>query len=69
MVIVLKIFLVLFIIGWSALGLYLLIHFDRFFGRHRDDPSETAGASSLNITHIASVWFGFFALAVYFLFA
>ncbi|MFT3992045.1 MAG: hypothetical protein QM680_11605 [Luteolibacter sp.] len=69
MIILMKILLVLFLIAWSGFGLYLLIHFDRYFGRHPDDPSESAGACSLNVTHVASVWFGFFALAGYFLFA
>ena len=66
--ILLKIFLVVFLIAWSGLGLWLLVKFDKLFGHHPDDPAESSGARALNATQVGSVWFGFFAVAVYFLF-
>lgn len=67
MIILLKISLTLFLIAWSAFGVWLVVKYDPLFGPHRDDPSETAGARSLGIAHVATIWLGFFALALYFL--
>ncbi len=67
MIYLIKTAVALFIVGWSFFGFWLLVRYDILFGPHRDDPSETGGARSFGVTHVASVWFGFFALAVYFL--
>ena len=67
MIILIKIALVLFLIGWSGLGLWMLVKYDQLFGYHPDDPAESSGASALNVTQVSSVWFGFFAVAFYFL--
>ena len=67
MIILIKISLALFLIGWSGLGLWMLLKYDQLFGYHPDDPAESSGARALNVTHVSSVWFGFFAVAFYFL--
>ena len=67
MIYFIKIALALFLIAWSGLGLWMLVKYDRLFGRHPDDPSESSGGRALNLTQVSSVWFGFFAVAVYFL--
>lgn len=67
MTILLKIFLALFLVGWSGVAMWLLVRYEDIFGWHRDDPSESSGARALNMTQVWSVWFGFFAVAVYFL--
>jgi hypothetical protein len=67
MVILIKISLALFLIGWSGLGLWMLVKYDQLFGYHPDDPAESSGARALNVTQVSSVWFGFFAVAFYFL--
>ena len=59
--------LALFLIGWSGLGLWMLVKYDQLFGYHPDDPAESSGARALNVTQVSSVWFGFFAVAFYFL--
>ncbi len=63
--IIVKIFLALFLIAWSGVGVWMVVKYDRIFGYHPDDPSESSGA--LNVTQVGSVWFGFFATAFYFL--
>ena len=68
MIILLKISLLLFLILWTAIGVWLVIRFGRLFGPHPDDPAETPGARSFGVTHIGIVWFGIFALAGWFLF-
>jgi hypothetical protein len=60
--------LVLFIVFWTAFGVWLVIKYTVLFGPHRDDPAESPGARSFGVTHIGIVWLGAFALAVYFLF-
>ena len=60
--------LVLFLISWSALGVWAMFKYAVIFGPHRDDPAESAGARSYNLTNAGSVWFGALALAFYFLF-
>jgi hypothetical protein len=67
MIILIKISLALFLIGWSGLGLWMLLKYDQLFGYHPDDPAESSGARALNVTQVSSVWFGFFAVAFYFL--
>jgi hypothetical protein len=67
MIILIKISLALFLIGWSGLGLWMLVKYDQLFGYHPDDPAESSGARALNVTQVSSVWFGFFAVAFYFL--
>ena len=67
MILFIKIALALFLVAWSGLGLWMLVKYDRLFGRHPDDPSESSGGRALNLTQVSSVWFGFFAVAVYFL--
>ncbi len=62
-----KIALSLFLLAWLGLGLVLVVKAQSFFGLRRDEPWESPGARSLSVAHIASVWFGFFALGVYFL--
>jgi hypothetical protein len=66
--VLIKLLLVLFLIGWSWLGLWLVLRYARLFGPHPDDPSESPGARSFGVAHIAIVWIGFFALGLYFLF-
>lgn len=67
MIIITKLFLALFLIAWSGVGLWMLVKYDALFGLHKDDPSESSGARALNVTQVTSVWFGFFAVAFYFL--
>jgi hypothetical protein len=45
----------------------MLLKYDQLFGDHPDDPAESSGARALNVTQVSSVWFGFFAVAFYFL--
>lgn len=68
MTILIKTVLALFLIAWSALGVWLLVKYAILFGPHRDDPAETPGARSFGVAHVAAIWVGFFALALYFLF-
>ncbi len=67
MIILIKLALALFLIAWSGVGLWMLVKYDALFGFHKDDPAESSGARALNVTQVASVWFGFFAVAFYFL--
>jgi hypothetical protein len=67
MIYFLKAGLAAFVLGWSIFGVWLIFKYEALFGRDRDDPAETAGARSLGVTHIGLVWFGVFALAIYFL--
>jgi hypothetical protein len=67
MIILIKLVLALFLIVWSGVGLWMLVKYDSLFGFHPDDPAESSGARALNVTQVASVWFGFFAVAFYFL--
>ena len=68
MFVLLKIALALFLIGWSGLGLWIMLKYGQLFGPHRDDPAESSGARALNVTQVASVWFGVWAVTFYFLF-
>lgn len=67
MIILIKLILALFLIVWSGVGLWLMVKYENLFGWHPDDPSESSGARALNMTQVWSVWFGFFAVALYFL--
>ena len=69
MVILTKIILALFLLFWLGFGVWLLIRFERLFGYHPDDPSETSGARTLNLTQVWSVWFGILAVTGYYLFS
>ncbi|WP_411826725.1 hypothetical protein [Luteolibacter sp. AS25] len=66
--IIVNIALVLFLIFWMGVAVWLVVKYENIFGLHPDDPSETDGARTLNMTQVWSCWFGFFAIAVYFLF-
>ena len=67
MIVFLKIGLGIFLIAWSIFGLWMTVKYGQLFGPHHDDPAESSGARALNVTQVASVWFGFFAVAFYFL--
>ena len=58
---------VAFLIGWVALGLWLIIRSGALFGLCDDHRSESPGARSFGVAHIVAVWIGGFALGVYFL--
>ena len=60
--------LVVFILGWTAFGVWMVVKYAVLFGPHRDDPAESSGARALNVTQVASVWFGVWAVTFYFLF-
>lgn len=68
MIILIKIGLALFIIFWLGVAVWLLVKYENIFGLHPDDPAETPGARSLNLTQVWSCWFGILAMAGYFLF-
>ena len=68
MIILIKLAILLFIIVWLGVAAWLLVKYENLFGLHKDDPTETVGARSLNLTQIWSCWFGIFAIAGYFLF-
>jgi hypothetical protein len=67
MIILGKVVLGLFLIFWSGVGVWLMVKYGQLFGPHHDDPAESSGARALNVTQVTSVWFGFFAVAFYFL--
>lgn len=68
MTFLIKLLLVLFLVGWLGLGCWLVLCYAKLFGPHPDDPAESPGARSFGVAHIAIVWIGFLALALYFLF-
>jgi hypothetical protein len=68
MIILIKIAIALFMVFWLGFAVWLLVKYERLFGYHPDDPAETPGARSLNLTQVWSCWFGVFAIAGYFLF-
>jgi hypothetical protein len=68
MIYLLKTLIVLFILGWTALGGWMALKHSALFGPHRDNPSETVGARSFGVAQIWAVWIGVLALAIYFLF-
>jgi len=68
MIILVKIALALFLVFWLGFAMWLLVKYERLFGYHPDDPAETPGARTLNLTQVWSCRFGVFAIAGYFLF-
>ncbi|MEP2775667.1 MAG: hypothetical protein ABJQ29_04310 [Luteolibacter sp.] len=68
LVILTKLLLIAFMVFWLGFGAWLLIRFEGLFGSHPDDPAETPGARSLNLTQVWSCWFGMLAVTGYFLF-
>lgn len=65
--ILLKLLIAAFLVVWTLIGGYLVVKYGALFGPHSDHRAETPGARSFGIAHIAAVWVGAFALAVYFL--
>ena len=55
------------LIAWTWVGYFLVTRFKKFFGPHKDDPSETPGARSFGLAHIVAVWVSAFALLIYFI--
>ena len=68
MPIIIKLLILAFLVGWTWLGGYLVIKYGALFGPNADHRAESPGARSFGIAHIAAVWVGAFALAVWFLF-
>jgi len=68
MIILLKSFIVLFLLAWSGLGIWIVVKAEFVFGQHKNDPHESSGARALSVAQVSSIWFGFFVLAIYFLF-
>ena len=64
---IVKIGIAIFIIVWALLGIWLCVNYNRLFGPHKDDPSETPGARSFGVTHIVAIWIGGMALAIYYI--
>ncbi len=62
-----KFILLIVLILWTWGGLYLIKNFNKIFGPHPDDPSETPGARSYGQTQIWSVWIGMIAIGIYYL--
>ncbi len=62
-----KAFIVLFLLAWSVSGIWLLANGSRIFGSQRG-LHESQAARALSSAQAAAIWFGFFAIAVYFLF-
>lgn len=67
MIILVKLALAAFLIAWTVLGGYLLVKYQVLFGPNHDHRSESPGARSFGVAHIAAVWVGTFALTLYFL--
>ena len=53
MIILIKIALALSLIGWSGLGLWMLVKYNQLFGYLPDDPAESLGARALNVTQVS----------------
>ena len=62
----LKTLLALFLLLWLGIGAWTLVKSEQLFN-NPEDPSETPGSRSLNLTQVASVWLGIFGIGVYFL--
>ena len=67
MPLIIKLLIAAFLVVWTILGGYLVVKYGALFGPNSDHRAETPGARSFGIAHIAAVWIGAFALAVYFL--
>ena len=63
-----KLLILVFLVAWSVLGAWLVAKYELLFGPNPDHGDESPGARSLGIAHIAAVWVGAFALAIWFLF-
>ena len=50
------VFAVICLLLWLWLGVFLVTRWGTLFGADKDNPSETAGARSLGITHIVVIW-------------
>jgi len=59
--------LIIALIIWNYVGYYLVSRFQKLFGAHPDDPSETPGARSFGLAHIVSIYIGIYALLIYFI--
>lgn len=68
MTLLIKLLIVVFLVGWTVLGAWLVAKYGLLFGPNPDHRDETPGARSFGIAHIAAVWVGAFALAMWFLF-
>ncbi|MDB9741849.1 hypothetical protein OAB00_03235 [Akkermansiaceae bacterium] len=68
MLIIIKVLLVAALLAWIYLGFYLVANFNKLFGAHPDDPSETPGARSFGFAHIVTIWIGVLGLLSYFIF-
>ncbi len=66
--VLIKFLIVVFLFGWVALGVWLIVKYGALFGPNPEHRSESPGARSFGIAHIAAVWVGGFALALWFLF-
>jgi hypothetical protein len=55
MMMFIKFFLGIFLISWWGLGLWMLVKYNELFGGHPDDPSESDGARTLNVTQVLNV--------------
>ena len=67
MILLVKLLIAAFLVLWTLIGGYLVVKYGVLFGPHSDHRAETPGARSFGIAHIAAVWVGGFALALYFL--
>jgi len=67
MLIVIKLIIVAFLVGWTVLGGWLIVKYGALFGPHHDHRAETPGARSFGLAHIGAVWVGAFALGIWFL--
>ena len=65
--IIAKTIVVIFIILWCWLGYWIFSNFRKIFGKHKDDPSESAGARSYVIVQISSIWILMLAAFIYLL--
>jgi hypothetical protein len=68
MVFVIKSLIVLFLLAWCGVGVWIVVKAEWVFGQHRNDPHESPGARALSVAQVSAIWFGVFAMAVYFLF-
>lgn len=64
-----KIALVLFMLGWLGFAGWMLLKFESLFGYRSDETVESSGARTLNQTQVWSCWLGVFVLAGWFLFS
>lgn len=65
---ILKTVLAVFLFVWVFAGVWFALKFGSLFSSEDATNADTAGSRSLSMAHFASMWFGVFALTVYFLF-